>query len=92
MTPTEVVALPGGRFRMGAVGFYPEEQPVRQVQVAPFAIERHPPVTTAQYAAFVDATGYRTVAERPMDPALYPGADPADLVPGAMVFRQTPGR
>jgi formylglycine-generating enzyme required for sulfatase activity len=26
-----------------------------------------------------------------MDPALYPGADPADLVPGAMVFRQTPG-
>jgi formylglycine-generating enzyme required for sulfatase activity len=90
MTPTEVVALPGGRFRMGAAGFYPEEQPVRQVQVAPFAIERHP-VTTAQYAAFVDATGYRTVAERPMDPALYPGADPADLVPGAMVFRQTPG-
>ena len=75
---------------MGSTGFYPEEQPVRPVEVGPFAIERHP-VTTAQYAEFVDSTGYRTVAERPMDPALYPGANPADLVPGAMVFRPTAG-
>lgn len=90
MTPSELVEIPGGRFQMGAIGFYPEEQPVKPVEVGPFAIERHP-VTTAQYAEFVDATGYRTVAERPMDPALYPGANPADLVPGAMVFRPTAG-
>ena len=58
--------------------------------VAAFAIERHP-VTNAQFAEFVDDTGYVTVAERQLDPALYPGADPADLVPGALVFRPTAG-
>src|SRR5262249_49878770 len=39
----------------------------------------------------VSATGYVTVAEQPIDPALYPGADPGDLCPGAMVFRPTAG-
>lgn len=87
---TELVALPGGSFAMGSAQFYPEEAPVRTVAVAAFAIERHP-VTTAQFGAFVAETGYRTVAERPMDPALYPGVAPADLQPGAMVFRPTAG-
>ena len=48
-------------------------------------------MTNAQFAEFVADTGYVTVAERPLDPALYPGAAPADLVPGALVFRPTPG-
>jgi hypothetical protein len=34
-------------------------------------------VTNAEFAAFVEPTGYRTVAERPLDPAIYPGAPPA---------------
>ena len=40
------------------------------------------------------ATGYVTVAERPLDPADYPDADPALLVPGSLVFQPTrrPGR
>ncbi|TFV58270.1 formylglycine-generating enzyme family protein [Mycobacterium sp. PS03-16] len=87
---TELVALPGGSFRMGSTQFYPEEVPVHTVTVAPFAIERHP-VTNAQYAAFVEDTGYVTVAERALDPALYPGVSPADLMPGALVFRPTAG-
>lgn len=87
---TELVALPGGSFRMGSTSFYPEEAPIHTVQVAAFAIERHP-VTNAQYAEFVDETGYVTIAERELDPALYPGADPADLVPGALVFQPTSG-
>ena len=87
---TELVDLPGGSFRMGSTSFYPEEAPIHTVTVGPFAIERHP-VTNAQFAEFVSATGYVTVAEQPVDPALYPGADPGDLVPGAMVFRPTPG-
>jgi formylglycine-generating enzyme required for sulfatase activity len=87
---TELVELPGGAYRMGSTQFYPEEVPVHTVTVAPFAIERHP-VTNAQFAAFVDATGYVTVAEQALDPALYPGVPPADLAPGALVFRPTPG-
>lgn len=87
---TELVELPGGTFRMGSTQFYPEEVPVHTVTVADFAIERHP-VTNAQFAEFVDATGYVTIAEQALDPALYPGVSPADLVPGALVFQPTAG-
>jgi formylglycine-generating enzyme required for sulfatase activity len=87
---TELIEVPGGTFRMGSVSFYPEEAPVHSVTVAPLAIERHP-VTNAQFADFVDDTGYVTVAERQLDPALYPGAAAADLVPGALVFRPSRG-
>jgi len=87
---TELVDLPGGSFRMGSTSFYPEEAPIHTVTVGSFAVERHP-VTNAQFAEFVETTGYVTVAEQPIDPALYPGADPDDLCPGAMVFRPTAG-
>lgn len=75
---------------MGSTSFYPEEAPIHTVAVDDFAIERHP-VTNAQFGEFVDATGYLTVAEQPLDPALYPGVAPDDLVPGALVFRPTAG-
>lgn len=88
--PTELIELPGGSFRMGSTSFYPEEAPIHTATVRAFAIERHP-VTNAQFAEFVDATGYITVAERPLDPALYPGVAPEDLLPGALIFRATPG-
>ena len=90
MSLSDLVELPAGTFRMGSTRFYPEEAPVRTERVDAFGIERHP-VTNAQYAAFVADTGYRTVAERPMDPQLYPGVAEADLQPGAMVFRSTAG-
>jgi formylglycine-generating enzyme len=62
-----LVVLPGGVFRMGtddADGF-PEdhEGPVREVTVAAFAIDAHC-VSNERFAAFVDATGYRTEAEK----------------------------
>jgi len=87
---TELVALPGGSFRMGSTRFYPEEAPVHSATVAAFAVERHP-VTNAQFAEFVAGTGYVTVAEQAPDPTLYPGAAPQDLVPGSLVFRPTSG-
>jgi formylglycine-generating enzyme required for sulfatase activity len=87
---TELVDLPGGAFRMGSTSFYPEEAPIHTATVGAFAVERHP-VTNAQFAAFVRDTGYLTVAEQPIDPALYPGANPADLSTGAMVFRPASG-
>ena len=45
-----------------------------------------------EFQQFVKATGYVTVAERPLDPALFPGV-PADELPapGSMVFTPTGG-
>ena len=82
--------IPGGMFWMGSAGFYPEERPVHQVTVDGLWMDEHP-VTVAEYRRFVAATGYQTVAQRPLDPAGYPGADPDLLVPGALVFQRTSG-
>lgn len=82
---TELVDIPAGVFRMGSTSFYPEEAPIHSVAVQPFAMESHP-VTNAQYAAFVAATGYVTVAEQQLDPARY-----GDAQPGALVFTPTSG-
>jgi formylglycine-generating enzyme required for sulfatase activity len=78
--------VPGGEFAMGSADFYPEEAPVRRVEVERFWIDERP-VTVGQFRRFVQQTGYVTVAERPLDPELFPGADPAMLVPGSLVFR-----
>ncbi|MFF3891536.1 formylglycine-generating enzyme family protein [Streptomyces sp. NPDC001914] len=82
--------IPGGSFLMGSEDFYPEERPAHQVSVDGFWMDEHP-VTVAAFRRFVKATGYVTVAERPVDARDYPGADPADLVPGALVFSMTRG-
>jgi sulfatase modifying factor 1 len=87
---TELIEVPAASFRMGSTRFYPEEAPSRTTAVSAFAVERHP-VTNAQFAEFVAATGYVTVAEQPLDPALYPGVAEADLLPGALVFRPSAG-
>ncbi len=86
----DMVLLPGGTFTMGSDEFYPDERPVHERPVAAFLLDRYE-VTNEDYARFVDDTGYVTVAERALDPAGFPGADPADLVPGAMVFTPTSG-
>ena len=77
--------IPGGTFRMGDDNAYPEEAPAHTVAVGGFWIDEYL-VTNADFAAFVTATGYRTVAERPLDAATYPGADPSLLTPGSSVF------
>jgi formylglycine-generating enzyme required for sulfatase activity len=89
-TAKEMVELPGGTFRMGSEAFYPEERPVREAVVGPFAIDRHP-VTVAEFRRFVKATGHLTWAERAPIAEDYPGADPAELVPGSLVFNKTGG-
>ncbi|HEY1124738.1 MAG TPA: SUMF1/EgtB/PvdO family nonheme iron enzyme [Sphingobium sp.] len=75
-----MVALAGGQFWMGSDDHYPEERPCRAVTVAPFEIDIGP-VTNSQFAAFVEATGYVTLAEQPLDPEDYPDADPGCLFP-----------
>jgi len=77
--------VPRGMFRMGCDTAYPEEAPVHRVVVDGFWIDRTP-VTNAQFAAFVAATGHVTFAEIPPDPRDYPGALPEMLHPGSLVF------
>jgi formylglycine-generating enzyme len=80
-----MVFVPGGTFSMGAAGMRPEEGPPRPVTVAGFWIDRTD-VTNAQFARFVAATGYVTLAERPLDPRVWPGLTEAQRRPSAIVF------
>jgi formylglycine-generating enzyme len=59
----DMITIPAGRYRIGSDDHYPEERPAREVDVAAFAIDCTP-VTNREFARFVDATGYVTVAER----------------------------
>ncbi len=81
--------IPGGRFLMGSDHHYPEEAPAHPVWVDGFWIDRHL-VTNVQFLRFVKATGYRTQAEQPADPALYPDAPPERLLPASAVFMPPP--
>lgn len=65
-----MVWVEGGTFTMGADGTFPEEGPARQAQVAGFWIDQTE-VTNAQFAGFVAATGYVTLAEREGGSALF---------------------
>jgi formylglycine-generating enzyme len=96
--PQGMVWIPGGEFTMGAaaptgidhnaVGMHATEdsRPVHRVAVRAFWIDATE-VTNEQFARFVDATGYRTVAEIPPRAEDFPGAPPELLVPGSAVFR-----
>ena len=88
--PRDMVWIESGSFRMGSEAFYPEEAPVHTVSVDGFWIDEHA-VTVAEFRQFVKATGWVTVAERPLDPADYPDADPSLLIPGSLVFHKTSG-
>jgi len=88
--PPGMVHVPAGAFLMGSDHHYAEERPQHPARVDGFWMDETA-VTNAAFAAFVDATGYVTVAERPLEPGMYPGADPALLVPGGLVFRMTEG-
>ena len=75
---------------MGSDHHYNEERPAHLVRVSPFWMDQTT-VTNAEFARFVDATGYVTVAERPLDPAMYPGASAENLQPGSLVFTSSEG-
>jgi formylglycine-generating enzyme required for sulfatase activity len=76
---------------MGSETGYREEAPQRRVEVAGFRISATE-VTNEDFAAFVDATGFQTSAERPPDPALLPPGTPDRYhQPGAAVFSPPDG-
>lgn len=93
-TPTKPLArppakgmmwIPGGTFWMGSDHHYAEEAPAHAVTVDGFWMDQYL-VTNAQFQKFVKATGYVTFAERPANPADYPGARPEMLEPASCVF------
>src|SRR5215218_1676433 len=86
----DMVWIDGVTFLMGSDGHYPEEAPAHRVAVNAFWIDRCA-VTNRQFASFARATGYVTVAERPPDPADFPGAPPENLRAGSLVFARTRG-
>src|SRR5882757_4070205 len=81
----DMIAIPGGTFRMGSDKHYPEEAPAHRVTVDTFLIDPAP-VTNRQFKDFVKATGHVTFAEIPPDANNYPGALPHMLYAGSLVF------
>ena len=73
---------------MGSDAFFPEEGPVHEASVHPFAIARHA-VTNAEFARFVEQTGYVTVAERHLNPRDLGAKIPLSSDPGSLVFMPT---
>jgi sulfatase modifying factor 1 len=94
------VKIPGGTFLMGTNDkeSFPNERPAHLVQVQGFWMDVHD-VTNAEFAKFVEATGYVTTAERPINwedlkkevPPGTPKPDDSALAPGALVFTPTSG-
>lgn len=80
----DMIFIKGGKFLMGSSNFG-DALPIHQVEIDDFLIDPHE-VTNAQFARFVAETGYITVAERPLDPADFPGVDLSLLVAGSAVF------
>ncbi|QGZ94798.1 SUMF1/EgtB/PvdO family nonheme iron enzyme [Terricaulis silvestris] len=91
------VDIPAGHVARGANVFEPEEHNGGQGDVAAFSIDAHE-VTNAQYAAFVDATAYATLAERlgadgaPMGAAVFDRATGAWRIDPAANWRHPEGR
>jgi formylglycine-generating enzyme required for sulfatase activity len=82
-----MVWIPGGEFSMGEVGMKAtlDARPIHRVYVDGFFMDKTD-VTNAEFAKFVSATGYVTVAEHKPRAADFPGAPPENLVAGSVVF------
>ena len=93
--PAGMVWIPGGEFSMGSKDprgdlcggkeSMDDARPIHRVQVDGFWMDRTE-VTNAEFARFVAATHYVTVAERPLRAGDYPGVSASQLAPGSIVF------
>lgn len=82
-----MVFVPGGAFSMGSDRQQPEERSTHIVRVDSFWIDQNE-VTNAQFASFVAATGYVTLAERGPDPSTHVGLSDDLRSPGSALFVQ----
>lgn len=88
--PPSMVLIPGGSTRIGAGAQLPEEQPSRSLRISPFCLDRTE-VSNDRFAAFVAATGYVTVAERPLTVEQFPELKASERAPGSLVFQPVGG-
>ncbi|HEY7475826.1 MAG TPA: formylglycine-generating enzyme family protein [Vicinamibacterales bacterium] len=98
--PAGMVWIPSGEFSMGSdaasdslcqvAGITRDAQPIHRVAVTGFWMDATE-VTNDQFAAFVKATGYLTLAERQPSRDEFPNAAPELLVPGSSVFARPAG-
>jgi formylglycine-generating enzyme len=80
---SDMVYFKGGTFMMGSPKGTPQEQPVHQVQVRSFKIDKHP-VTVKEFGQFIGQTGYKTDADKFGDSGVMDFTTSAwALVPGA---------
>jgi formylglycine-generating enzyme len=84
--PEGMVWIPGGEFVMGDDSSPDRDSPKHSIQIDGFWMDATE-VTNDQFAKFVEATGYITVAERRPRAEDFPKANPADLVPFSAVFQ-----
>ncbi|MGC1448686.1 MAG: formylglycine-generating enzyme family protein [Candidatus Sulfotelmatobacter sp.] len=94
-SPRGMVWISGGEFAMGAMdppsadqvgmSVAADARPIHRVYVDGFWMDETD-VTNDEFARFVKATGYVTIAERKPRPEDFPGAPPENLVAGAVVF------
>lgn len=93
--PSGMEWVPGGEFSMGAndppdgdeVGMNAtkDARPIHRVYVDGFFMDATD-VTNLEFARFVKATGYVTMAERKPRAEDFPGAPPENLIAGSVVF------
>ncbi len=79
------IDIPAGLARLGAGAIYPEETPEKTVEIRAFSIDATE-VTNGQFRAFVEATGYRTRAERGLSEKEFADLPEELRVPGSSVF------
>jgi formylglycine-generating enzyme len=73
--PEGMAYIPGGTYKMGSADGAHDEQPVHEVTVKPFFMDKTE-VTNEQWSAFAKATGYVSLAERPLSEKDIPGLLP----------------
>jgi sulfatase modifying factor 1 len=84
--PDGMLWVPGGHFVMGSDYGNLNERPAHEVTIDGFWMDVHE-VTNGQFAEFVRATHYVTMAERKPKATNFPGVSSRKLLPGALVFR-----
>jgi formylglycine-generating enzyme len=95
LSPQGMSWIPGGEFSMGAtdpsdtaavdMNAAADARPIHRVYVDGFWMDETD-VTNEEFAQFVRATGYVTIAERTPTIEEFPGAPPENLYAGSVVF------